>query len=370
MIERVLKGDLLTSRAQTLINTVNTVGVMGKGIALQFRRRFPEMYADYRDRCAAGAVRLGEPYLYQRPDPPWIINFPTKDHWRSLARLDAIDQGLEFLVANLERWRVESLAVPPLGTGNGRLEWTEVGPLIYRRLKDVPIPVELYAPFNVPDDHATPAFLEARADAARHGSPIPVGWLAIAEIVDRIERAQHAWPVGRTRFQKLVYFATAAGVPTGAAFQEDAYGPFAPSLNRELTSLVNLDVLVEERSGRLLRLVPGPALDDLRGHHQEQLARFRPAIDRVSDLLIRLDGPGTELTGSIHYAAMRLASELGRAPTEREVLAKVQAWKRRRQPQFAPADIGDAIRDLAMLGWIEVASSGDLPAANGAATVA
>ena len=370
MIERVLKGDLLSSRAQTLINTVNTVGVMGKGIALQFRKRFPEMYADYRDRCAAGAVHLGEPYLYWRPDRPWIINFPTKDHWRSLARLDAIDQGLEFLVANLEDWKVESLAVPPLGTGNGQLEWTEVGPVIYRRLKDVRIPVELYAPFDVSDEQATLAFLEDRADAARHGGPIPVGWLVVAEILDRIDRAQHAWPVGRTRVQKLVYFATAAGVPTGAAFQEEAYGPFAPGLNRVLTSLLNADVLVEERSGRLLRLAPGPALDDLRGRHHEELSRFRPAIDRVSDLLIRLDGPGTELAGGIHYATMRLASELGRTPIDREVLAKVQAWTRRRRPSLTPADIGDAIRDLATLGWIDVTNSKDLPAATGAATVA
>ena len=370
MIERVLKGDLLASQAQTLVNTVNTVGVMGKGIALQFRRRFPEMFADYRDRCAAGGVRLGEPYLYRRPDRPWIVNFPTKDHWRSLARLDAIDQGLEYLVAHLERWEVESLAVPPLGTGNGQLDWSDVGPTIYRRLKDVQIPVELYAPYDVPDDHATLTFLQARADTARHGGPTGIGWVVVAELVGRVAHAEHAWPIGRTRFQKLVYFATAVGVPTGVTFEEGAYGPFAPGLKRELTRLVNSGVLVEQRSGRLLRLVPGPALDDLRRDHREQLATFRPALDRVSDLLRRLDGPDSQLFGSIHFAAARLATELARVPTEREVLAKILTWKRPRQPQLDPADVADAIRDLAMLGWIDVATSDDLPAATGAATVA
>jgi hypothetical protein len=205
--------------------------------------------------------------------------------------------------------------------------------------------------FDVPDDHATLAFLEARTDAARHDSPVPVGWLVVAEIVDRIAGAQHTWPVGWTRFQKLVYFVTAAAVPTGAVFGEGAYGPFAPGLKRELARLVNAGLLVEERSGRLLGLAPGPALGHLRGQHAEQLAGFGATIDLVSDLLSRLDGPDSELFGSVHYAATTLASELGRAPTEREVLTKVLAWKRRRQPQLGLADVGDAIRDLAVLGW-------------------
>src|SRR5438067_13930817 len=94
---KVVIGDLFESDAQTLVNTVNTVGVMGKGIALGFKQRYPEMYEDYVSRCNAGEVALGRPYLYRRPEPPWVINFPTKDHWRSVARLDAIIEGLDYL---------------------------------------------------------------------------------------------------------------------------------------------------------------------------------------------------------------------------------------------------------------------------------
>ena len=91
---KVLVGSIFDSRCQTLVNTVNCVGVMGKGLALEFKRRFPEMYEDYTRRCHRKEVRLGQPYLFRRPVPPWILNSPTKDHWRSLAKLDDIVRGL------------------------------------------------------------------------------------------------------------------------------------------------------------------------------------------------------------------------------------------------------------------------------------
>src|SRR5947209_13464703 len=94
---RVLIGDIFESKAQTLINTVNTVGIMGKGIALGFRKRFPEMYNDYVRRCERHEVRLGQPYLYRRITPPNIINFPTKEHWRSVSKLSDIIEGLKHL---------------------------------------------------------------------------------------------------------------------------------------------------------------------------------------------------------------------------------------------------------------------------------
>ncbi len=100
---KVLVGDLFQSKAQTLVNTVNCVGVMGKGVALEFKKRFPDMYQDYLARCARKEVKLGRPYLYKSLFPPWILNFPTKDHWRSVSRLDDIVRGLEYLLAQLQR---------------------------------------------------------------------------------------------------------------------------------------------------------------------------------------------------------------------------------------------------------------------------
>lgn len=144
----VRPGDLFQSEAQTLVNAVNTVRVMGKGkgIALEFKRLFPEMYVDYVRRCQANQVRAGEPYLYRRLTPPWIINFPTKELWRSVARLSDIVLGLEYLEAHCEEWEVTSLAVPALGCGLGQLEWRVVSPTLYKHLSTLEIPVELFAP--------------------------------------------------------------------------------------------------------------------------------------------------------------------------------------------------------------------------------
>jgi O-acetyl-ADP-ribose deacetylase (regulator of RNase III) len=111
---RVLVGDLFASQAQTLTNTVNTVGVMGKGIALEFKKRFPDMHEDYVRRCEQGRVQLGQPYLFKALFPPWVLNFPTKEHWRSLSRLDAITDGLEYLAQHYRPWGIESAACQPI----------------------------------------------------------------------------------------------------------------------------------------------------------------------------------------------------------------------------------------------------------------
>ena len=151
------RGDILRSSAQTLVNPVNTVGVMGKGLALQFKRAYPAMFADYARRCGAGELRPGRPQLW-RPGAPvasaplpgmatrWILNFPTKRHWRERSRRSDIEAGLTWLDRHCEALRIESLAVPALGCGEGGLEWLDVLPLLERRLGRLGIPVELYEP--------------------------------------------------------------------------------------------------------------------------------------------------------------------------------------------------------------------------------
>ena len=145
---RTLSGDLFQSKAQTLVNAVNCVGVMGNGIALEFKKRFPDMYEDYRKRCAVKQVRLGQPYLFRRSVPPWILNFPTKDDWRSASRLGDIVAGLEYLEGHYREWGIESLAVPALGCGEGHLQWRVVSPTLLDHLSRLDIPVDLYAPRN------------------------------------------------------------------------------------------------------------------------------------------------------------------------------------------------------------------------------
>lgn len=143
---QVVAGDLFASDAQTLVNAVNCAGVMGKGLALEFKQRYPDMFQDYRERCARGQMRLGEPYLFRRAAPPHILNFPTKRHWRSPSRLEDIVAGVRFLQARYGKWDITSLAVPALGCGLGQLDWAVVGPTLARLFGEFSIPVTLYAP--------------------------------------------------------------------------------------------------------------------------------------------------------------------------------------------------------------------------------
>lgn len=157
-------GDILESRMQTITNTVNCVGgVMGKGLELEFKRHFPDMFRDYADRCRKSAVVPGKPYTYRDMLGVTILNFPTKHHWREASRLADIEDGLAYLADHYQEMGITSLAMEPLGCGNGGLSWDVVGPLIYRKLSALPIDVVMYAPFGTPIEQLTDEFLSSSA---------------------------------------------------------------------------------------------------------------------------------------------------------------------------------------------------------------
>jgi O-acetyl-ADP-ribose deacetylase (regulator of RNase III)/uncharacterized protein YwgA len=355
-------GDILESGAQTVVNTVNTEGVMGKGIALQFKRRFPAMYEDYVARCRRKEVRLGRPYIYAA-SIPWVINFPTKDHWRSRTRLDDIVDGLDHLEANYRDWGVRSLAVPPLGCGEGGLEWRIVGRILYAFLKRLEIPVELYAPFGTPDVQLSPEFLESEVESPFDRGParLPAAWVAIAAIVHRIEQEPYRWPVGRMMFQKIAYFATEEGLPTNLHYLRGSYGPYADDAKKMQTQLVNNGVLREVRRGRMFAVETGPAFEEAVGAYSRDLDGWREAIERVADLFLRFNTLQAEIAGTAHFAAKYIVDNRGPRTSEMDVLDAVRAWKMRRKPPLKDADVARMIRNLNLLGWIDVDHSADLP---------
>lgn len=127
--------------AQTIVNTVNCVGVMGAGLALEFQLRFPEMEKDYVERCQANQVHIGRPYLYRDNGYPWILNFPTKNHWKYPSQLEWIEQGLQYISLNYQKGGITSIAFPKLGCSNGRLDWDVVRPLMEQYLQDLDIDI-------------------------------------------------------------------------------------------------------------------------------------------------------------------------------------------------------------------------------------
>lgn len=358
-------GDMFDSDAQTLVNTVNCVGVMGKGVALEFKNRFPEMFEDYLARCTAGEVRLGQPYLYRSLMPPWVLNFPTKDHWRSVSRLEDIEQGLTYLLRHYRQWGIASLAVPPLGCGQGQLEWRVVGPTLYRYFKQMEIPVELYAPLGTPPEELRPSFLEqahpVTDEAGAAAFRIDPAWIALVEILHRVEAEPYHWPVGRTTFQKIAYFATQCGIPTGLRYERGSYGPYAGGLKRRVTALVNNGLVSEERLGRMFAVQVGRTFHDARGPYHDHVQQWAAAIDKVADLFMRLRTDQAEIAATVHFATRELKQKMAEQPTENDVLQEVMQWKQRRRPPLEPKQVALSIRHLNILSWLGVAFSPELP---------
>jgi hypothetical protein len=227
---------------------------MGKGVAEQFKLRFPAMFEDYKIRTDRKAVRLGEPYLYRDQSGARIINFPTKGHWRSPSRLADIERGLTYLVARVSEWGITSIALPPLGCGNGGLEWSEVGPLIYRKLHGLPIDVEVYAPYATPKQQLTEEFLSAPSQMSLEGrgrkhERLKPEWVVLLEVLRELEDQPYANPVGRTIFQKISYVMTEMGVPTGFQFRKGNYGPFSGDLKLALLTSPTATGCMSSNSG-------------------------------------------------------------------------------------------------------------------------
>ena len=140
---KYVEGELFSSPAQVLVNTVNTVGVMGKGIALEFKKRYPEMFLQYKEQCDKHKLVIGKLMLWYEPDH-WLLQFPTKEHWRNPSKLEYIEKGLMAFVRKYADYNISSIAFPKLGCGNGELDWNEVKPLMEKYLKDLPIDVFIY----------------------------------------------------------------------------------------------------------------------------------------------------------------------------------------------------------------------------------
>lgn len=357
---KVIIGNILESKAQTLVNTVNCVGVMGKGIALEFKKRFPDMFEDYNERCARHELLPGVPYLYKTLFPPHILNFPTKSDWRAASRIGDIEKGLRILVENVGNWGITSLAVPPLGCGNGQLLWTSVGPLIYKYLKELKIPVEIYAPFGTPPSQLTIGFLEETVPNKKSTSgrnilqKIEPVWAALVEILYRIEMEKYHYPVGRTIFQKIAFVATMEGLPTHLNFSRGSYGPYCRALDEVKKRLADASLIQETYlKPMFFRLSPGLGYPDVRSKYEADFNQWEPIINKTADLFLRMDTNQAEITTSVIFAEKELKSKSDNI-SEKDVMETVLEWKAKRRPPLDKKDVVEAIRNLGMLNWIHV----------------
>ncbi|HEY5704157.1 MAG TPA: macro domain-containing protein [Terrimicrobiaceae bacterium] len=364
-----LIGDLFASKMQTLVNTVNCVGVMGKGIAQIFKKEYPEMFADYATRCERGEVKLGKPYHYRDLTGVSIVNFPTKGHWRASTRLADVEAGLDYFAEHFEKWGITSVAFPPLGCGNGGLEWSSVGPLMYFKLSKLGIPVEIYAPFGTPAAQLKPEFLAAHQQReflvkGKRREKLRPQWAALVEVIFELEQQPYSNPVGRTIFQKICYILTKQGVDTGFQFEKSSYGPFAEEVKEAINVLANSNWVTEQQLGKMTALRVGPEYRRAREKLTEELKPFRRKIDKTVDLFSRIKNTDqAEEVATVIYAVQSLKKE--KSPddvSEQDLFDHILDWKKLwRKDENKQRSLAEAIRNLEMLGWVKLRFSESLP---------
>ena len=232
MVSKITQGDLLRQDdVDAIVNTVNCVGVMGKGIALQFKNKWPENNRAYEIACKQKKVRPGLMFVFDSGGlvkPNFIINFPTKDHWRSKSRIEFIRDGLVDLVKQVKQLGIRSIAIPPLGCGNGGLNWNEVRPLIEQAFVELPdVEARLFEPAGAPD----PKSMEVRTSRPR----MTAGRAAILKVLDTYRSLEYG--LSRIEVQKLAYFLQEAGENLKLSFVKNQYGPYSEELRHALNRM-------------------------------------------------------------------------------------------------------------------------------------
>lgn len=368
MMFKTLIGDIFASDAQTLVNTVNCVGVMGKGVALEFKKRFPALFDDYAERCKRGQVRLGEPYVFREGGGRLVLNFPTKGHWRSPSRLADIEAGLDYFVEHYAGWGVTSVAFPPLGCGNGGLEWSEVGPLVYGKLHNLPIHVEVYAPYGTPRQELTREFLAGPSQMSLEGrgrkhEKLNPEWVALVEVLRELGQQPYANPVGRTIFQKICYVLTEMGVRTGFQFDKGSYGPFAEEVKLALHEFANRNWLQEEQLGQMMALRVCEQYENDRARFAAAIQPHRKRIAKTVDLFSRIKNTAqAEEVLTVLFASRQLKkANPNREVAEQELYDYILGWKKAWATNEKRAAVASAIRNLVMLGWMNLQFSLTMP---------
>jgi O-acetyl-ADP-ribose deacetylase (regulator of RNase III) len=338
-------GDILTEDAEAIVNTVNCVGVMGRGIALQFKKAFPENYKSYAAACKRDEVQPGRMFVFttgKLTNPRYIINFPTKRHWRGKSRIEDIDTGLAALVEEIQSRNITSIAIPPLGSGLGGLAWPDVRSRIETALAGMSdLKVVIFEPGG--------ASAETRGNRSSNVPKMTPGRAALVGLIDRYLRGLLDPFVTLLEMHKLVYFLQAADEPLQLQFTKGPFGPYAENLRHVLNAIEGHLVSGYADGGdapdKQIKLVPG-AIEDATTFLQSK-ADTQAHFERVSDLVEGFESPfGLELLATVHWIASEEQVE-----TLDDVIAHTYAWNDRKK-QFSRRQISVAVDTLSRKNWI------------------
>lgn len=344
MTVSIKSGDLLNEESDAIVNTVNCVGIMGKGIALQFKQRWPQNFKAYAAACERKEIRPGKMFVYDCGEwakPRFIINFPTKVHWRGDSRIEYIEEGLHDLVLQVKRLGIKSLALPPLGCGSGGLDWDTVKSLIVDAFKGHPeVQVDLFEPKGAPrpqemvNQTKKPKLTAVRA--------------AIVKIISIYREMEYS--LSGIEIQKLAYFLEEAGNPLGLQFVKHNYGPYSDKLRHVLKAMDGhyITGVGDFSSDSEIAIVP-EALPEAEQFIKTSVGdELSDQVARVRKLIDGFETPyGMELLATVHWVKVHEAGILNLS----DAIKAFHNWNSRKRAIFSKEHIELAWRRLNDEGW-------------------
>ena len=339
------QGDILRADVEALVNTVNCVGVMGRGIALQFKKAFPQNFNAYAAACKNEEVQPGRMFVFETGQltyPHYIINFPTKRHWRGASRIQDIDSGLQALVETVGHYEIRSIAIPPLGSGLGGLDWSEVKSRIEAALQPLTdVRIVIYEPHGAP---ATETMVRNRKVPK-----MTAGRAALVELMNRYLNGLLDPSVTLLEVHKLMYFMQEAGEPLRLNYQKAHYGPYAENLRHVLNAIEGHLVSGYADGGdspdKPLQLVPGAVKEA--SVFLQDCSETRVRFDRVASLVDGFESAfGLELLSTVHWILKNESSN-----TIDEVVRHIYDWNDRKR-KFTHRQIALAVDVLTSKHWV------------------
>lgn len=341
----MVEGDLLKeSDVDVIVNTVNCVGVMGKGIALQFKKKWPENFKAYAGACKRKEVKTGKMHIFNAgalATPKFVINFPTKNHWHGKSEVEYITEGLKDLIKVIKELNIHSIALPPLGCGNGGLEWGLVENLIKEAFSTLPeVEVRLFAPNGAP---------KAKEMEIKTSRPkMTPGRAAILKVIETYRSLNYG--LSKIEVQKLAYFLQVAGENLKLDFRKHNFGPYADALRHALDRMDGHFIRgvgdgVVEAEIEPLRDALDEASEYISSKGSKDLLNH---VERVEELIQGFQSSyGMELLSTVHWVYKEENAKTPEAATE-----YIHKWNSRKRNLIKPDHIKVAWDQLDQLGWL------------------
>jgi O-acetyl-ADP-ribose deacetylase (regulator of RNase III)/uncharacterized protein YwgA len=338
---KILNGNIFESDAEAIVNTVNTIGIMGKGIALQFKQQYPDMYKDYKKACESGEVVIGKMHVWKNPSmfgPHYIINFPTKEDWRNSSKIEFIQKGLLDLVSVIKELGLKSIAVPPLGCGNGGLDWDQVKTFIISALESIPnLDLFIFEP------RESREIIKIKSSKERKLTPTRALLLKLWHQYFVLD-----YELTLLDIQKLCFFLQEFGNPLRLTYTKGLYGPYADNLRHLLIELEGHYILgfgdgTKIKPDSFIQILPH-TMQEVDTYIQSQgdsMIESLVRLNRVEALIEGFETPfGLELLSTVYWVVVKDGININ---NEDKIIEKVQNWNPRKAQLMKPEKIKLAI---------------------------